>query len=577
MVLPALHISRKQAAIVFAAGATLAGLAAGQLSADVRTPAVAIDWSSAVTTQPQTNWRRDIGGCACDIHPGLCDPNCCCDSDCTAGEKTLYFTDCLSSSIGASSALVPLCSQYLSIVNWESQSGASVFRSSGGALCVVYSNSAVKGSFFDDPGQFVQDSAFATQFSTAAFPASATSYNADRSHILAKAYRYGDPLQVYFPALGITGFMSLPTAISGSSCNGNIPAKFMVAETVTCQQTVASPAASCAAGSVFHMAYYTSGFQIVNVTYTFLYSLSSTPVINGVLVDVVLGSYTLAAGTAIAQTFVTKFAPSATFAATSYMIRSGVPGYAVGSPVLAGTLTQSGSASGILHIPDPAFGITLPVDVAAAGSSSPVQCPSVTNYASRASITFGENSVFGCTLWLDRTALNSGCAALRTQIYTLQTLTASAVTHVGVFGNASVSNVYDWIKIINNPPAAITGSQTITDAADTCSSLLTDFDVQVLYTYYGSSLGPQAAIVGVRFNYVKGQFQWRCLSPADCVNPSTYGLASATPGSTPQRFRIRSSVSFVRVSTVGTSLYSPPAPRLVAQLPDDIWYPFTLG
>nr|KAJ3420380.1 Tectonic-1 [Polyrhizophydium stewartii] len=535
MVLPALHISRKQAAIVFAAGATLAGLAAGQLSADVRTPAVAIDWSSAVTTQPQTNWRRDIGGCACDIHPGLCDPNCCCDSDCTAGEKTLYFTDCLSSSIGASSALVPLCSQYLSIVNWESQSGASVFRSSGGALCVVYSNSAVKGSFFDDPGQFVQDSAFATQFSTAAFPASATSYNADRSHILAKAYRYGDPLQVYFPALGITGFI------------------------------------------VFHMAYYTSGFQIVNVTYTFLYSLSSTPVINGVLVDVVLGSYTLAAGTAIAQTFVTKFAPSATFAATSYMIRSGVPGYAVGSPVLAGTLTQSGSASGILHIPDPAFGITLPVDVAAAGSSSPVQCPSVTNYASRASITFGENSVFGCTLWLDRTALNSGCAALRTQIYTLQTLTASAVTHVGVFGNASVSNVYDWIKIINNPPAAITGSQTITDAADTCSSLLTDFDVQVLYTYYGSSLGPQAAIVGVRFNYVKGQFQWRCLSPADCVNPSTYGLASATPGSTPQRFRIRSSVSFVRVSTVGTSLYSPPAPRLVAQLPDDIWYPFTLG
>lgn len=70
---------------------------------------------------------------------------------------------------------------------------------------------------------------------------------------------------------------------------------------------------------------------------------------------------------------------------------------------------------------------------------------------------FGENLVSGCTLHLNRADLVA-CAALRTRIYRLQTLTASSIDYVGIFGNASVENIYDWINVISNPPTALTGS-----------------------------------------------------------------------------------------------------------------------
>ena len=110
--------------------------------------------------------------------------------------------------------------------------------------------------------------------------------------------------------------------------------------------------------------------------------------------------------------------------------------------------------SGILFIPDSMFGLSLVSDINTGGS---IGCPgiisnSITDYLNRKSVRFGQNLVTGCTMRLNRTELTSSCGQLRTYIYKLQTLTAARISHVAMFGNASVQNEYEWIPVINNMP-----------------------------------------------------------------------------------------------------------------------------
>lgn len=51
-----------------------------------------IDWASVPSTPPQPrNYNSPyIGDCICDVTWGLCDPNCCCDSDCSDETKKLF-------------------------------------------------------------------------------------------------------------------------------------------------------------------------------------------------------------------------------------------------------------------------------------------------------------------------------------------------------------------------------------------------------------------------------------------------------------------------------------------------------
>ena len=108
--------------------------------------------------------------------------------------------------------------------------------------------------------------------------------------------------------------------------------------------------------------------------------------------------------------------------------------------------------------------------------------------------------------------------------------------------------------------------------------MLTSFDVQFLYSTYGSVNNPQYAIVGARYSSTFGNMQWKCAQKSDCVdNVNDYqnaAFAAGNVGSASRPFMIRNSVTFVKVSTVGSSLYTPASPQIWATLPDDIWYPF---
>lgn len=118
-----------------------------------------------------------------------------------------------------------------------------------------------------------------------------------------------------------------------------------------------------------------------------------------------------------------------------------------------------GDQKAVSYIPDERFGITLPKDIPLP-SGTGIGCSTVSSdYVSRTPVMFGENTKSGCTMWLKRSDLAaSNCNALRKQIFDLQTLTASKVSLVGIFGNASISKeISDWVKVINSPPDTITG------------------------------------------------------------------------------------------------------------------------
>jgi tectonic-1/3 len=108
---------------------------------------------------------------------------------------------------------------------------------------------------------------------------------------------------------------------------------------------------------------------------------------------------------------------------------------------------------------------------------------------------------------------------------------------------------------------------------------LTNFDIEILFSYYGAGAKPQAAIVGARYSYIAGDFAWTCVSVDDCVDPAVYtGLAGSSTftGTKVRPFKLRSSVTFVKVSNTGTKLFVPPAPQLINPIPNDVWYPFNI-
>ncbi|KAF8286579.1 hypothetical protein TcBrA4_0024740 [Trypanosoma cruzi] len=100
-----------------------------------------IDWESCSSTFPDSRNLESsyLGECVCDMTLGVCDPNCCCDTDCTVEEKQ-KFSFCLQETVGSSS--MDYC--------YEKNQDEKVIRSSrryldranvgSSAVCIVRSN-----------------------------------------------------------------------------------------------------------------------------------------------------------------------------------------------------------------------------------------------------------------------------------------------------------------------------------------------------------------------------------------------------------------------------------------------------
>ncbi|KAJ3303109.1 Tectonic-1 [Kappamyces sp. JEL0829] len=547
------------------------------VAAIIPTTTVSYAWNTVETATPATNWNRGITSC--------CDANCCCDADCytagTTSETNVWFNYCKSQA----SAVFPYCSSYLSMVNWFGSINGSVTPAVGGGLCVAVTNSrtrciltkgAIQGAFFSHPGLFTADSNFTTQIQNAAYVNSITTYNVANQ----PTYRYYAPGIMSNEESTCSRYIAAPATAcaAGGMLDYNYylasGAFTFVAEPYTnttvgystrffCADPTTGLYSSCTGGSASYLGT-TCSNMVHKATFDFNYHTSNHLFITGVEATFYLATQTVSAGSYVSQSFRANFQLDST--SITYP-KSGNPGYVLGMPVLAGTQTTSAAASStataVAYIPDPIYGLTLPTDVQS--STNGYSCPSTTNLQSRSPVTFGENSKGGCTLWLKYSDLSgaAACSTLRANIVALQTLSSQYINMIGMYGNSSVTNALsEWISVLDSRPSWLTASTS--DPNGSCSGLLTDFDIQFLYTALGSSANPQYAIVGARYQYTSGTFQWRCKTNAACTNYNTATLP----------FPIRNSVSFVLVSTTGTNLYSPPAPQIWATLPDDVWYPF---
>ncbi|KAJ3415305.1 Tectonic-2 [Chytridiales sp. JEL 0842] len=313
--------------------------------------------------------------------------------------------------------------------------------------------------------------------------------------------------------------------------------------------------------------------------------------------------------------------------------KSGNPGYITGKPVLFGqavtssTSTTSPSTRAIAYYQDPMNGMTLPMD-APLSSLAPGTAPSFSpgtglignpnpnimtcslDGTKRTPVLFGQDVSSGCTLQLNFDDLRDSVSCVRLRQFIQDVQTGGGVgalstvpnalgvmgggyqsgrlwrlDRVGRFGNANVTRVAEWVPVLVKD----VGDKSTPDAgAGTCTSLLTSIDIQFLTADLGSVSNPQQAIIGVRIVNSYSSLSYRCQQPEDCrsytnivVNDTVAGTpivngVIAPPGSRKQKFRLRSSVSFVKIPDGKARPFVPPPPRLVPMLPDDVFYPFKI-
>ncbi|CAE7797688.1 unnamed protein product, partial [Symbiodinium necroappetens] len=82
----------------------------------------------------------------------------------------------------------------------------------------------------------------------------------------------------------------------------------------------------------------------------------------------------------------------------------------------------------------------------------------------------------------------------------------------------------------------------------------------VIYSYFGDVQNPQAKIVGARISHRLGVLSFTLEDPSER-----------------QSFPFVYSVSFLRAERDDFLLKVPPRPQLPVLLPEDLFYPFTIG
>ena len=289
----------------------------------------------------------------------------------------------------------------------------------------------------------------------------------------------------------------------------------------------------------------------------------------------------------IQQTFGIDFFNNGSAGSQSYgnqvqRIRSGNPGYLMGSSILYGNLDASQvvideSISGF-EVPSPirppSF-ITLlydapdgcPIDPAASG---------IPIYLARGSaqVHFGYDIATGCSLSLNRSELINMCCEGQSNCdpmypnanspYTLSNglpvFLSISGGYIGAYGNADPLDITQWIAV---SPASIAGfSRKWNDQLGVCSGMISSMNIRFLVAYTAEATNPQNKIIAAAIEY--GTSDWTLgISPYDDVSRQTFPLAV--------------SVSFVFEQQQQQQEYYPPPPPVLFTVPYDVFYPFISG
>ncbi|KAM4025221.1 tectonic-3 [Anomaloglossus baeobatrachus] len=430
-------------------------------------------------------WSGAVSGatiCTCDLSPGSCDINCCCDPDCSSGDPTNVFSFCLPGSTKAE--------RWTCLYNWLIFRNNAPYPSTllGAApaqlFCVSTADASV--NYFVTPRRVDADtfaSVSAPYSGASFFPASAS------APAFSAFYRAGDPVLTVSTS-GVLGALRQPAPLGDQSlCSDNNPAKFLQDDITSCVRALSS--VTCETDLSLSASFYHQDAAVLRVPadateksamrvpissrvtdtpvlrgdvcnnvvtqviYTVLYN--GTQGITGVSVDFTLSN--VSAGSArLSQTFSVVYKPAASASQGPAQSRSGNPGYLVGRPVLSdiGCLSLLRSLAG--------------------------------DSCSRSDVRFGVNSLSGCVI---RGGDSETCGDLYTRAYQLL-IGGRAPGSLAMLGNITAGQDGDRTPIIYQN-CSLQG-----DCASACL-IPTSLHMQILWARVGLLSNPQAQVVGARF------------------------------------------------------------------------------
>lgn len=435
--------------------------------------------------------------CVCDLTPGACDINCCCDRDCYLLHPRTVFSFCLPGSVRSSSWV---CVDNSVIFRSNSPFPSRVFMDSNGIrqFCVHVNNSNL--NYF----QKLQK-VNATNFQALAAEFGGESFTSTfQTQSPPSFYRAGDPILTYFPKWSVISLLRQPAGVgAGGLCAESNPAGFLESKSTTCTRFFKNLASSCTLDSALNAASYynftvlkvprsmtdpqnmefqvpviltsqanaplLAGNTCQNVVSQVTYEIETNGTFGIQKVSVSLGqtNLTVEPGASLQQHFILRFrAFQQSTAASLTSPRSGNPGYIVGKPLLA--LTD-----------DISYSMTL-LQSQGNGSCS----------VKRHEVQFGVNAISGCKLRLKK----ADCSHLQQEIY--QTLHGRPrPEYVAIFGNADPAQKGGWTRILNRHCSISAINCT------SCCLIPVSLEIQVLWAYVGLLSNPQAHVSGVRFLY----------------------------------------------------------------------------
>uniref|UniRef100_A0A8D0TWQ9 Tectonic family member 3 n=1 Tax=Sus scrofa TaxID=9823 RepID=A0A8D0TWQ9_PIG len=488
--------------------------------------------------------------CVCDLTPGTCDINCCCDKDCYLLHPRTVFSFCLPGSVRSSSWV---CVDNSLIFRSNSPFPSRVFMDSNGIkqFCVHVNNS--KLNYFQKLQKVnaTNFQALATEFGGESFTSTFQTPSPP------PFYRAGDPILTYFPKWSIISLLRQPAGVgAGGLCAESNPAGFLESESTTCARFFENLTDSCTLEPALNAASYynftvlkvprgvsdlqNTKFQVPvtlvsqagppllagntcqNVVSKVIYEIETNGTfgIQKVSVSFEQTNLTVKPSTSLQQHFIIRFrAFQQNTAAALSGPRSGNPGYIVGKPLLA-------LSGGIKH------SMTL-LQSQGDGTCS----------VKRHEVQFGVNAISGCKLRLERV----DCSRLQQKIY--QTLDGGPrPEHVAIFGNADPAQKEEWTRILSR------NCNVSARHCTSCCVIPVSLEIQILWAYIGLQSNPQAHVLRTRFLY-------QCQSMQDSQQETEVSLTTV--------------VTFVDV----TQKPEPPRgqPRVDWKLPFDFFFPFKVA
>ncbi|KAH0504480.1 Tectonic-3 [Microtus ochrogaster] len=396
--------------------------------------------------------------CICDLTPGTCDLNCCCDKDCDLLHPRTVFSFCLPGSVRSSSWV---CVDHSLIFRSNSPFPSRVLTDSSGIaqFCVHVNNS--KLNYF----QKLQ-TVNATNFEALAAEFGGQSFvSTSETQPPSPFYRAGDPILTYYPSWSVVSSLRQPAAVgAGGLCTEINPAGFLESKSTTCTRFFRDLASSCTSEPALDAATYYN-FSVLKVIYEI--ETNGTFGIQKVSVSFRQTNLTVRPGVSLQQDFTIHFrAFEPRMSALPAGPRSGNPGYLVGKPllVLTGDLGHSmtlllSEGSGICSV-------------------------------KRHEVQFGVNTVSGCKF----RPKEVNCSHLQEEIY--QALHGRPrPEHIAIFGNADPAQKGGWTRILGRN-CSVTAAN-----CSSCCLIPVSLEIQVLWAHIGLQSNPQAHVAGARFLY----------------------------------------------------------------------------